>query len=143
MVNVTAKPFTLRRALARCEVVCGTALEDAGVEWSELLATARIAAIQAAKQTAALIPLCHPLPLESIEVRFHPGARAIAIEAESVVVAQTGVEMEALTACAVAALTLVVGLRRTDPLVSVERLELVEKLGGRSGHWTRPEPPES
>jgi cyclic pyranopterin monophosphate synthase len=136
MVNVTAKPNTGRHALARCRVVCSR--DDLDPQWADVFSAARLAGMQAAKRTAELIPLCHPLLLSGIEVRVERDGREIAIEAEASLIGQTGVEMEALTACATAALTVVAALKVDDPTVAIEDLALWEKSGGRSGEWTRP-----
>jgi cyclic pyranopterin phosphate synthase len=102
-----------------------------------LLEAARLAGLGAAKRTAELIPLCHPLPLSTIEVDFELSAEQIEVFALTATVSQTGVEMEALVACAVAGVTLLGFARRHDPLASFGELTLWDKRGGRSGHWQR------
>lgn len=146
MVDVTGKPWTKRRALARCRVELGTEVDrrggtawaDGEVTWSELFSIARLAGIQAAKSTATLVPLCHPLTASSAEVRLSLGENCVEIEGRAEVTGPTGVEMEALTACAVAALTIVTAVTPVGPDVSIRDLGLWEKSGGRSGTWVRP-----
>jgi cyclic pyranopterin phosphate synthase len=149
MVDVTGKPWTQRRARARCRVEfgdtaiapfgCGVGASSFSTEttWSELLSTARLAGIQAAKQTARLIPLCHPLTVSDVDVHLSLAQGRIEIEGSAEVTAPTGVEMEALTACAVAALTIVTALLPMDLDVTIQDLGLWEKSGGRSGTWVR------
>jgi cyclic pyranopterin monophosphate synthase len=143
MVDVTAKPRTSRRAVARCTVVTTVAAVAAlsdihdGVDPVE---AARVAGIQGAKQTSSLIPLCHPIRIDRVSVDIKVGADRIQITAVTEIVERTGVEMEALTACAVAGLSLVDSLLDLDPSVSVEDLTLWHKSGGRSGEWQRSAP---
>ncbi len=134
MVDVTGKPWTHRRALARCHVEMGGAAHALS---DELINQARLAGIQAAKQTARLIPLCHPLAVSDVDVSVSVRPTSIEIEGTAEVIGQTGVEMEALTACAFAALTLTAALSPTDEGVRITDLELWEKSGGRSGTWLR------
>ncbi len=139
MVDVTGKPVTERRATARCVVRAGTdALEAVGKD-EDVVPFARAAGIQAAKRTPSLVPLCHPLPLDGAEVRVDlDGAVGIArVEVTTSVVARTGVEVEALTACAFAGLTLLMALRHYDPDATLTTLALWHKSGGRSGTWER------
>jgi cyclic pyranopterin phosphate synthase len=140
MVDVTAKPLTRRIATARCSVVteadAGQVLRAAS-DGLDVVEAARVAGVQAAKQTAALIPLCHPIALHAIGVKVEVGAHRIDISATAEIVERTGVEMEALTACAVAALALLPVLLAADPGASVEDLTLWHKSGGRSGVWER------
>ncbi len=146
MVNVTAKPATLRRAVARCRVRLDPdtvralssecAIGTAG-SWSELAEVARLAGIQGAKQAARLIPLCHPLPIADVDVRLSLQGDGVHVEGISEVIAQTGIEMEALTACAIAGLTVLSALHADRPDASIEDLCLWEKRGGRSGTWRR------
>jgi cyclic pyranopterin phosphate synthase len=105
--------------------------------WTQVATVARTAGMQAAKVTAQLVPLCHPLLLSGLQVRTWFAAGRIEIEAETATYGPPGVEMEALTACAFAALALVAMLGPAHHSVSVEDLTLHEKTGGRSGHWTR------
>jgi cyclic pyranopterin phosphate synthase len=139
MVDVTGKPVTSRRSVARCRVAVDAAVVDELLVrgCGELLATARNAGVLAAKQTSRLIPLCHPIRLGAISIEVLPVRGGFSVAAEARVDERTGVEMEALTACAGAALTLVAALRDSDPMVSVEDLTLWEKSGGRSGTWRR------
>jgi cyclic pyranopterin phosphate synthase len=102
-----------------------------------LFATARVAGVQASKKTAGLIPLCHPLTGSGVDVRIVAVPEGMSIEAEATTIGPTGVEMEALTACAFAALSALSLLRDSDQRVSIDDLMLWEKSGGRSGAWTR------
>jgi cyclic pyranopterin phosphate synthase len=141
MVDVGAKEVSARRAVARAvvrmsaETAAAVAAGDAPK--GDVLGTARIAGIQAAKRTAELIPLCHPLALDHVDVTGRVEGDAVVIEANASVTARTGVEMEAMTAAAVAALTVYDMVKGLDRGVSVESVQLIEKSGGRSGHWVR------
>ena len=141
MVDVTPKEATHRRAMARCRVHMST--ETAGlvargaVSKGDVLAVARIAGIQAAKRTADLIPLCHPLLVGSVFVNFVIEDSWIEIEAQVETVDRTGVEMEALTACSVAALTIYDMCKSADRGMTIGELALWEKTGGRSGVYRR------
>jgi cyclic pyranopterin monophosphate synthase len=141
MVDVGAKAVTDREALARGEIVMSpTALRlirRGEVAKGDPLQTARLAGIMAAKQTSALIPLCHPLPLSHVSVELIPIPRGYRIEARARTSAQTGVEMEALTAVAVAALTIYDMVKAVDKEMVIGDICLVEKKGGRSGHYRR------
>ena len=141
MVDVGAKPVTDREALARGEIVMSpTALRlirRGEVAKGDPLQTARLAGIMAAKQTSALIPLCHPLPLSHVSVELTPTARGYRIEARVRTSAQTGVEMEALTAVSVAALTVYDMVKAVDKEMVIGDICLVEKKGGRSGVFRR------
>ncbi len=136
MVDISAKEPTQRVAHASCLVVvrADAPSRDPG---SDVILSARLSGIQAAKRTAALIPLCHPLALTSvaIEVVAHP--RGYEVSSLVATRARTGVEMEALSACSFAALTLVASLVALDPYVRVEDLALRRKSGGKSGEWGR------
>ena len=142
MVDVGGKEVTQRRAVARARVTMqeepAPALADGTVAKGDVLAVARVAGIQAAKRTSELIPLCHPLMLSSVQVDLTPGPSWVDIEATAETVDRTGVEMEALTACSVAALTVYDMCKARDRAMQVEALGLVEKSGGRSGDWHRP-----
>jgi cyclic pyranopterin monophosphate synthase len=142
MVDVTAKPLTRRLAVARCAVVTTvdavTALGDAG-NGMDSVEAARVAGILAAKQTSSLVPLCHSIRIDHVSVDMEVSHHRVEITAVTGVTERTGVEMEALTACAVAALSLVGSLLELDPEVSVEELTLWHKSGGRSGDWQRSE----
>jgi cyclic pyranopterin monophosphate synthase len=143
MVDVMGKALTRRVALARCAVVTGADAPKVLAEASEglhVVEGARFAGIQAAKQTSSLIPLCHPIRIDGVRVDVTVDVHRIEISAVTEIVERTGVEMEALTACAVAALTLVSALIEVDPEASVEELTLWHKSGGRSGNWERPGP---
>ena len=141
MVDVSAKSATTRRAVAQAVVVTTKAV--AGMVLSgdlpkgEAIGTARIAGIMAAKQTSALIPLCHPLPLSSITVDIEAAANRLMVRATVATTAQTGVEMEALTAASVAALTLYDMIKAVDKAAVITEIMVLEKRGGKSGDWVR------
>jgi cyclic pyranopterin monophosphate synthase len=141
MVDVGSKPVTSRRAVAEAIVRMRpetlTTLVDAGGPKGDAFVTARLAGIGAAKRTAELIPLCHPLPLDRVDVELTPDADAgtVAILAEVAATARTGVEMEALTAASVAALTLYDMAKALQRDIVIESVRLVEKSGGRSGDF--------
>ena len=141
MVDVGAKPVTDREAIARGAItMSATALKlirRGEVAKGDPLQAARLAGILAAKQTASLIPLCHPLPLTHVSVDLTPAKKGYAIEARVRTSAQTGVEMEALTAVAVAALTIYDMVKAVDKDMVIGDICLVEKSGGRSGHYRR------
>jgi cyclic pyranopterin monophosphate synthase len=144
MVDVGGKPATERRARARAVVRMSPATADAVARGDapkgDVLATARIAGIQAAKRVDELIPLAHPLPVSFVDVRARldrPDG-TVTLEAEARTVASTGVEMEALCACAVAALTVYDMVKGLERGVTIERIELMEKTGGRHD-WRREE----
>lgn len=143
MVDVGEKPVSARRAVAAAKVrmrpeVLATLL-DAGGPKGDAFVVARLAGIAAAKQTALLIPLCHPIPLDQVEVELSADRDAglVTIRAEARATARTGVEMEALTAASVAALTLYDMAKALQRDIVVERVELLSKEGGRSGSWSR------
>ena len=117
------------------------ALRSGRVPKGDVLAVARVAGIQAAKRTSELIPLCHPLMLSSVVVDLAVGHAWVDVEATTETVDRTGVEMEALTACSVAALTIYDMCKAVDRSMSVESLGLHEKSGGRSGDWRRDDHP--
>ena len=141
MVDVGAKPVTARRAVASATVRMRpdvlTALLDAGGPKGDALVTARLAGISAAKRTSELIPLCHPLPLDTVDVEIDADRSdgSLRISAEARATARTGVEMEALTAATVAALTIYDMAKALQRDIVIERVELLEKSGGRSGTW--------
>jgi cyclic pyranopterin phosphate synthase len=141
MVDVSAKPETARSATARARLIAPADVIEAvfggTLEKGEALAAARLAGIQAAKKTGELIPLCHPLPLTRVDVRFTRGEGAIEIEAEVRCVGRTGVEMEALMAASVAGLTLYDMAKALEKGMTLEAVRLVEKTGGKSGTWRR------
>ena len=141
MVDVSDKPHTVREALAECVVRMAPATIDAvkaGTAKGDALAVARVAGIMAAKRTSELIPLTHPLPITSVTVDFGLGKKMIRVLARARVTGQTGVEMEALTAAAVAGLTLIDMTKGIERGVYIEHVKLLEKSGGRSGTWKRP-----
>jgi cyclic pyranopterin phosphate synthase len=141
MVNVGEKAVTNRRAVARCVVTMLTSTTDAIASGSlpkgDVLATARIAGIQGAKRTSDLIPLCHPLMLSGVSVDITVQSGSVVIEATVETSGQTGVEMEALTACSVAALTLYDMCKSADKTMEIGQLALWEKSGGRSGDFRK------
>ena len=141
MVDVTPKEATHRRAIARCRVHMlaeTTALVARGaVTKGDVLAVARVAGIQAAKRTTDLIPLCHPLLVGAVYVNFTIDDTWIEIEAQVETVDRTGVEMEALTACSIAALTIYDMCKSADRTLTISELTLWEKTGGRSGTYRR------
>ena len=143
MVNVGGKDITSRRAVARCNVQMSpstsAAIASSSLPKGDVIATARIAGIQAAKKTSDLIPLCHPLMLSAVTVNISVGEGVVSIEAIVETTGQTGVEMEALTACSVAALTIYDMCKSADKSMVIGELALWEKSGGRSGTFQRPE----
>ncbi|MCL4422622.1 MAG: cyclic pyranopterin monophosphate synthase MoaC [Actinobacteria bacterium] len=143
MVDVTPKEPTHRRAMARCKVSMlpetTAKVASNAITKGDVLGTARIAGIQATKRTAELIPMCHPLLVSAVHVNFTIGDDYVGIESEVETVDRTGVEMEALTACAVAALTVYDMCKSADRSMTIGELALWEKTGGRSGVWRRSE----
>ena len=141
MVDVGAKPVTDREAVARGRITMSRealrAIRRGAIEKGDPLQAARLAGILAAKQTAALIPLCHPLPLSGVDVNLIPRARGYDIEARVRTSARTGVEMEALTAVAVAALTVYDMVKAVDKTMVIGEIRLIYKAGGRSGVFRR------
>jgi cyclic pyranopterin phosphate synthase len=113
-------------------------IRDKKAAKGDVLEVARLAGIMAAKRTADLIPLCHPLPIESVTIEFkYHDEKTLGIEAVAQIEAKTGVEMEALTAASVAALTIYDMCKSVDRGMTIDRIQLEEKSGGRSGHWKR------
>ena len=143
MVDVGDKEASDRRAVARAVVRMApetiAALRRGDAPKGDVIGTARLAGIQAAKRTAELIPLCHPLPLSFVDVRIEVGDDGVEIETEARTSGQTGVEMEALTAASVAALTVYDMVKGLERGVEVAEVVLLEKSGGRSGEWRRSE----
>jgi cyclic pyranopterin phosphate synthase len=143
MVDVGGKPQTARRAVARALVRMDPAtaarVAAGDAPKGDVLGTARIAGIQAAKRAGELIPLCHPLPLDHVDVEAEVDAAAgtITLTAEARVTARTGVEMEAMTAASVAALTVYDMVKGLEKGVEIASVVLLEKSGGRSGEWRR------
>jgi cyclic pyranopterin phosphate synthase len=143
MVDVGEKPLTRRRAVASASLRMAPATRElalsGGGPKGPVLEVARLAGIQAAKRTAELIPLCHSLPLDMVDVWIEPeGEQALSIRAEVNTTWRTGVEMEAFTAVAIAGLTLVDMLKAVDRGLVLEAVRLESKSGGRSGDWSRP-----
>jgi cyclic pyranopterin phosphate synthase len=143
MVNVGAKPVTERTArasaLVRMSAAALALVRDRKLSKGDVLEVARLAGIMAAKRTADLIPLCHPLPIDAVTVAFSfPDETSIRVEVTAACTGKTGIEMEALVAASVAALTIYDMCKAAERGIVVERLQLEEKSGGRSGHWQRP-----
>lgn len=141
MVDVTPKEPTHRRAVARCIVTMKpettTAIANREVKKGDVLSVARVAGIQAAKRTSDMIPLCHPLLIGSVSVNFEIGDDFVAVEAHVDTIDRTGVEMEALHACSVSALTIYDMCKSADRAMVIGELTLWEKTGGRSGTYRR------
>ena len=141
MVDTSAKAVTARRAVASARVLMSPATVAAVREHrtpkGDPLETARLAGIMAAKRTAELIPLCHPLPLTHVDVRAELQDAGVYLEAEARTAAQTGVEMEALTAVSVAALTVYDMCKAVDKSMTITDVRLELKTGGKSGEWER------
>ena len=142
MVDVSAKDPSHRRAVARCRVhmepdTAGK-IASGAITKGDVLAVARVAGIQAAKQTANLLPLCHPLLVGSVFVNFRIEEHHVEVESQVDTFDRTGVEMEALTACTIAALTIYDMCKSVDRGMTIGDVALWEKTGGRSGVWRRP-----
>jgi len=141
MVDVTAKAVTNRTAVAAGDLVTTpevlALISSGGLPKGDALATARVAGIQAAKRTSELIPLCHQLALTGVDVDFEIGASAVEITAVVRSADRTGVEMEALTAVSVAALTLYDMIKAVDKAARIDNVRVLRKEGGRSGSWVR------
>lgn len=143
MVDITDKTVTRREAIAVARVIMNgdvmAQLQQAAAKKGDVLATARIAGIMAAKRTSDLIPLCHPLALNKVTVDFELDSvnNEVRILTRCVVEGKTGVEMEALTAASVAALTIYDMCKAVDPAMTITDIGLQEKLGGKRGHWQR------
>jgi len=141
MVDTSAKEATVRRAVASARVLMSPGTVEAvrarRTPKGDPLETARVAGIMAAKRTSELIPLCHPLPLTHVDVRAELDDEGVRIEAEAATMAQTGVEMEALTAAAVAALTVYDMCKAIERGITITDVRLEEKIGGKSGAWKR------
>jgi cyclic pyranopterin phosphate synthase len=144
MVDVSDKPITARRATAEAQVTVSqdtlSLVIDGTAPKGDILTVAEVAGVMAAKRTWELIPLCHPLPLTDIAVEITPdrAAGALLIRASAATSAQTGVEMEALTAASVAALTIYDMVKGVDRGAEIHHVHLLEKSGGKSGEWHRP-----
>ena len=141
MVDVAAKPVTARRAVAEAHVALNPEVAEAlfagDLRKGDALATVRIAAVMAAKRTAELIPLCHPIGLDAVEVRIERTEDGARIEVEARVTGRTGVEMEAVTGAAIGAVTLYDMVKGLDRAVTIGPVRLLAKSGGRSGEWRR------
>lgn len=143
MVDVGAKRLTQREAVAAATVRMTPAtlkkLVERALPKGDVLTTAKVAGVLAAKQTPTLIPLAHPLALESVDITFDIDAKGGVIEVRSIVRCEgkTGVEMEAMTACAVAALTIYDMCKSAEKGITIDGLQLVRKTGGKSGTWER------
>ncbi len=141
MVDVTPKEPTHRRAVARCKVFMEpettVAIANREVKKGDVLAVARVAGIQAAKRTSDMIPLCHPLLIGSVSINFDIGDDHVGVEVFVDTIDRTGVEMEALHACSVAALTIYDMCKSADRAMVIGELTLWEKMGGRSGTYRR------
>jgi cyclic pyranopterin phosphate synthase len=141
MVDVSDKPATARRAVAEALVAIEqatlSAIIDGTLAKGEVLTIAEMAGVMGGKRTAELIPLCHPIPLTDLRVEIKPEREpgGLRIRATAATVAQTGVEMEALTAAAVAALTVYDMVKGVDRSAAITEVRLLEKTGGRSGDW--------
>ena len=141
MVDVSAKPASEREALAEGRVLMQAAtlaiVQNGDAKKGDVLGAARIAGIMAAKRTHELIPLCHPLAISQVEIDLRPDAKlpGIHVRARVKVAGQTGVEMEALTAVAIACLTIYDMVKAVERGMRIEGIRLVEKRGGRSGHY--------
>ena len=141
MVDVSAKADTVREATARGRISMTpetlALVERGAMEKGDVLAVAQVGGVMAAKQTGSLIPMCHPLPITGVDLRFHLDheASAIEIEATARIVSKTGVEMEALTAVSVACLTIYDMVKAVERGMRIEGIHLVEKRGGKSGTY--------
>ena len=139
MVDVSGKAATARTARAQARVRLGsaaaTALRDATLAKGDALTTAQIAGIMAAKQTPLLIPLAHGIPLAKVDVQFSWDGDVLVIDTSATTVAQTGVEMEAMAAASVAALTIYDMAKAVEKGIVIESVRLLEKTGGKSGTW--------
>jgi cyclic pyranopterin phosphate synthase len=142
MVDVSGKATTARRAVAQAILVTRedvvARVLGGDLPKGEAIGTARIAGIMAAKQTSNLIPLCHPLPLTSITIDITGAANELTVIATVATTSQTGVEMEALTAASVAALTLYDMIKAVDKVAVITGIRVLEKQGGKSGDWSAP-----
>jgi len=143
MVDVTAKSDTIREATARGRILMAPEtlelVATGSMEKGEVLAVAQVAGVLAAKQTGQLIPMCHPLPITGVDMRFRldRSASAVEIEATARLVGKTGVEMEALTAVSVAALTIYDMCKAVDKAMVIDQIRLIRKSGGKSGDYVR------
>jgi cyclic pyranopterin phosphate synthase len=147
MIDVTAKEVTVREATAACRVQMSRetleVISDGRIEKGDVLEVARLAGIMAAKRTPDLIPLCHPIPVTGVEVRLALSDDSVEVEATVRTADRTGVEMEALTAVTVAALTVYDMVKGIERAATIQDVRLLSKSGGRSGDWeaSSPRPP--
>ena len=139
MVDVSDKPKTAREAIARGRIAMrpetAAAIRDGDIKKGDVLGAARIAGIMAAKRTSELIPLCHPLPLTSVEIALEIEANSVVVTATARTTYRTGVEMEALTAVGIALLTVYDMAKAIDRAMTIGEVRLIAKSGGRSGDW--------
>lgn len=139
MVDVGGKPETARTAVARGTIRMAdaalAAVREGGGEKGDVLGVARVGGIMAAKKTADLIPLCHPLALDAVTIDFAFTADGIVVTARASLTGRTGVEMEAMTAACVALLTIYDMAKALDPSMVIERVRVLEKTGGKTGDW--------
>ena len=142
MVDISEKPATMREATASGRITmseaAATAIRDGAVKKGDVLAVARIAGIMAAKRTADLIPLCHPLPVSGVTIDMDVGASHVTVSATVRTTHGTGVEMEAMTAVSVALLTVYDMAKALDRGMTIEAVTLIAKSGGKSGDWRAP-----
>jgi len=142
MVDVSSKEITARSATASGRVLLSpsavAALRDRTVPKGDALAVARIAAIQGAKRTPDLIPLCHPIGLHGVNVDLTVDESGVLLEVTALTADRTGVEMEALTAVTVGALALIDMIKAIDPAATITDVKVLTKTGGKTGHWERP-----
>ena len=142
MVEVGDRPITKRKATAMGSLVMSTStlelILNGETSKGDLMAVARVAAIQAAKRTSELIPLCHPLPLSGVEVTIEPDTSlpGLSMRVSCNTTGQTGVEMEAMTAVSIGLVTLYDMLKSVEPGITIERVQLLSKDGGRNGSWS-------
>ena len=147
MVDVSAKPVTARRAVAEATVSMSaetlSLVIDGGGPKGDVLGVAELAGVMGGKRTSELIPLCHPLPLTDLQVSITPerAGGLLRIRAEAATTGQTGVEMEAMTAASVAALTVYDMVKGVERGVTIGAVRLIAKSGGKSGDWVRHDPP--
>ncbi|WP_404339504.1 cyclic pyranopterin monophosphate synthase MoaC [Sphingomonas sp. MMS12-HWE2-04] len=141
MVDIGGKAVTIREAVAAGRITmspqAAAAIREGAVKKGDVLATARIAGIMAAKKTAELIPLCHPLPLTRVAIDLAPDETGVTVTATAATEGKTGVEMEALTAASVALLTLYDMAKALDKAMVIGEIRLLTKTGGKSGDWAR------
>lgn len=143
MVDVGAKPETARMAVASGRITMNAkalaAIREGNAPKGDVLGTARVAAVMAAKRTAELIPLCHTLPIDAVNVDFVFEMDGIRVTADARVHGKTGIEMEAITATSIALVTIYDMAKALDKRMVIGDIQLVEKVGGKSGHWKREE----